>query len=528
MKSNSSSFPLRILTVEDNEHDRLAFQRAFRKSGVPVTITEYIRAEGALEYLKTEASSVDIVVTDYKLPGISGLAFCKELLAQGIVLPMILLTGAGSEHLAVEALKIGVNDYLIKDPNGGYLSLLPVVIPEVVRQFGDRLARRQAEEQLRKLSMAVEQSPIITVITDVQGNIEYVNPGFTRVTGYTRKEVTGHTPRILRTDRQSQEFYKELWETITSGSEWWGELCNKKKDGTLYWELASICPIRNTEGEITHFLKVGENITERKRAEEKMQEMNKELEQKLILSEKMATLGRLVAEVTHEINTPVSIGITASSNLIEKIKTLKKLYLQGEMTRSNLEAYLKVGEEISEIILSNLNKTANLIRSFKIIAVDQCREEQRHFRLKDYLDEILLSLKPKLKKTQHVVTIRCPSDIELDSDPGALSQIMNNLVINSLLHGFERKEKGEIVIDVHQDKEKILFVYSDNGKGITQEHLEKIFDPFFTTRRGKGGSGIGLNVVYKLVTQKLHGHIECESTPGVGTVFTIQIPLEKR
>ena len=403
MDIHGTPSPLCILLIDDSEHDRQAFRRAFQKSDVPVEITECVRAEEAMDQLRKDDSLFDLVVTDYKLPGMSGLRLCQELLNQEVSLPLVLLTGAGSEPLAVEALKSGVHDYIIKDPNGGYLDLLPVVLPEVVRQYHDRLARKQAEEEIRR--------------------------------------------------------------------------------------------------------------------------MNKELEQKLILSEKMAALGSLVAEATHEISTPVSTGITAVSSLNEKTREMEELFHDEEMTRSALEAYLTTGKEVSQIVLSNLKRAAELIRSFKVVAVDRCSEERRQFNVREYLDEILLSLRPKLKKTRHTVTVNCPGDLELDNDPGAFSQIISNLVVNSLIHGFENTDQGKIVIDISQENDTVVLKYSDNGKGIEKDHLAKIFDPFFTTKRGKGGSGIGMNIVYKLVTQKLNGHIECASTPGVGTTFTIQIPI---
>lgn len=239
----------------------------------------------------------------------------------------------------------------------------------------------------------------------------------------------------------------------------------------------------------------------------------------------MAALGSLVAEATHEINTPVGIGVTAASGLNEKTERMEELFHDGEMKRSDLETYLNTGKEASQIILSNLKRAADLIKSFKIVAVDRCSEERRQFRVKEYLDEILLSLRPKLKRTRHTVTVNCPVDLELDSDPGAFSQIISNLVVNSLIHAFENKEQGEIVIDISRENDTVVLKYSDNGKGIEKDHLAKIFDPFFTTKRGQGGSGLGMNIVYKLVTEKLNGHIECASTQGVGTTFTIQIPL---
>ena len=157
MDSNSTSTPLRILLVEDNEHDWLAFRRAFQKGQVPSEISRCVRAEEALRRLDTDASSFDLVVTDYKLPGMTGLELCQALLEREVPLPLVLLTGAGTEHLAVEALKAGVDDYLIKDPDQGYLELLPLVLPEVVRKYGDRLARQRAEEALREYSERLEE-----------------------------------------------------------------------------------------------------------------------------------------------------------------------------------------------------------------------------------------------------------------------------------------------------------------------------------------------------------------------------------
>jgi signal transduction histidine kinase len=159
--------------------------------------------------------------------------------------------------------------------------------------------------------------------------------------------------------------------------------------------------------------------------------------------------------------------------------------------------------------------------------VDQSSTERRQFKLKPYLEEILLSLSPTLKKTRHQVTIECADELSLHSYPGAYSQIITNLVMNSVTHGFEGIEAGHITITASEQAEGLLLRYSDNGKGIAAEHLDKIFDPFFTTRRGQGGSGLGMHIVYNLVTQTLGGTITCNSTPGQGVVFVIRIPIEQ-
>ncbi len=246
----------------------------------------------------------------------------------------------------------------------------------------------------------------------------------------------------------------------------------------------------------------------------------------LVQSEKMAALGDLVAGVSHEINTPIGVGVTAASYLQQKSQEIAQLYQQGTITRSDLESYLKTATESSEMILNNLRRAADHIRSFKQVAVDQTSGDRRTFKLKEYLDEVLLSLHPKLKKTKHTIIVHCPDDLEIDSYPGAFSQIITNFVLNSLKHGFEGKEQGHIVLEVTHQNGQLQLRYNDDGRGMTQEERSRIFEPFYTTKRSQGGSGLGLHIVYNLVTQKLNGCIECESASGVGTTFIIQMPLE--
>ena len=245
----------------------------------------------------------------------------------------------------------------------------------------------------------------------------------------------------------------------------------------------------------------------------------------LVQSEKMASLGGLVAGVAHEINTPIGIGVTASSHLQQKLEELKKQYIDGQMTRPDLENYLSTAQESGQIIFANLNRAAELIQGFKQVAVDQSSEIKRRFNLSEYIDEILISLRPKLKKTKHEVRVTCPEDLVIDSFPGAFSQIVTNFVVNSLIHGFDGIENGHINIDVRVQGSRILFVYQDDGVGVTEDVRDKIFEPFFTTKRGLGGSGLGTHVVYNLITQVLSGSIECNSAVGGGIRFDIDLPL---
>ncbi len=244
----------------------------------------------------------------------------------------------------------------------------------------------------------------------------------------------------------------------------------------------------------------------------------------LVQSEKMAALGELVAGVAHEINTPVGVGVTAASFLDAKTGEFKKIYSEGELKRSELENYLQTVEEVSNSILINMERAAELISSFKQVAVDQSSENRRQFNLDEYINEILLSLRPRYKKTGHTIEVNCDENIELHSFPGAFSQIINNMIMNSLVHGFQDIENGKICIDVSKAGSNIVFVYQDNGTGMTQEQKEKAFDPFYTTMRGKGGTGLGMSIVFNLVTQTLKGRIDVETAPGKGVCFTMTFP----
>lgn len=248
----------------------------------------------------------------------------------------------------------------------------------------------------------------------------------------------------------------------------------------------------------------------------------------LVQSEKLASLGALVAGVAHEINTPVGVGVTAASTLQAKAAQLQALHDGGNMRRSDLDRFIGVATESTRIILTNLHRAADLIQSFKQVAVDQSSGERRHFELKGYLDEVLLSLGPRLRKGGHAVSVDCPDGLFVDSYPGALAQIVTNLCSNSLMHAYAAGERGHIALAVRQDGPWIELRYRDDGCGIPPENLPRVFDPFFTTRRGSGGSGLGMHIVYNLVTQMLGGSIELHSTPGQGVDFHVRFPAAAR
>ncbi len=282
-------------------------------------------------------------------------------------------------------------------------------------------------------------------------------------------------------------------------------------------------------------LQLQQEVQERLLAETQLQEKAQQLEKtllelqqaeaQLIQTEKMAALGGLVAGIAHEINTPIGIGVTAASLLMEKTEAFSALSKTGTMKRSDLERFLDIAQQSSRMALTNLNRAAELIQSFKQVAVDQSSESKRVFNVKLYLEEILLQLSPKLRATPHHIVVECDRSLTFNSYPGAFSQIVTNLVLNSLLHAFAPDQSGAITLTARRSHTHLLFEYADNGSGIAPPHLDKIFDPFFTTKRGQGGSGLGLHIVYNLVTQKLGGTIQCESQPGHGTKFIITLPF---
>jgi len=254
----------------------------------------------------------------------------------------------------------------------------------------------------------------------------------------------------------------------------------------------------------------------------------RETQDQLVQSEKMASLGNLVAGIAHEINTPIGIGVTAASHLEKITKDFIALYEAGTIKRLDLANHLADSAEAVTIIFSNLERASQLVRSFKQVSVDQSSEARREFNVRQYLGELLLSLQPKLKRTAHNITIHCDESLKIDSFPGAFAQILTNLIMNSLVHAYEGNIAGQITIDIEKSNNYTLHLtYQDDGKGMDTTILNKIYNPFFTTKRGNGGTGLGLYVVYNIVTQQFGGSIECISQLGQGTKFLLEFPLEK-
>jgi signal transduction histidine kinase len=247
-------------------------------------------------------------------------------------------------------------------------------------------------------------------------------------------------------------------------------------------------------------------------------------QEQLIESEKMAALGGLVAGVAHEINTPVGIGVTAISNLMKEVQEMADHYKKDEISRKSFKDFLQSTYDASKLIQKNLERTASLIQSFKQVSVDQVSEQQRVFNLKSYFEDIIRSLSPKYKHKKITFNIECDDKLEVDSFPGAYSQIFTNLLLNSFAHGFQEREKGTVNISAVKVNNMLTLEYRDDGAGISKKDLPHIFEPFYTSDQHRG-TGLGLNIIHNIVKQKLHGNITCESEPGKGVLFLIKLPV---
>jgi len=241
----------------------------------------------------------------------------------------------------------------------------------------------------------------------------------------------------------------------------------------------------------------------------------------LVQTEKIASLGRLVAGVSHEINTPIGISVTAASYLSTEAKKLEMEHKDETLTKDSFEAFIDVSIKSSEYILTNLERVAKLIQNFKQISIDQSSNDVREFNLKEHLDGIITSLHSTINGTLHVIDVVCSKNLRIHSNPSVFYQIFNNLILNSFIHGFENKEIGHITITIDDSNNYLSIIYKDDGKGVPEKDLEKIFDPFFTTKRTIGGSGLGTHIVYNLITQKLKGSIKINSKNNMGLTYNM-------
>jgi len=619
--------PLHILHLEDDLNDARLIQSYLVDGGLDCTIT---RVDNRTDFMAMlEHGWVDLILSDYAVPGFDGMTALKVVRERWPVLPFVLVSGTLGEEVAVESLKSGATDYVLKD---GLTRLAPVVgraMAELEREFERRRAEvelrwktalleaqvnasidgilvvdehgrklvqnermvelwhlpphisedvddaaelafvleqvsdpeaflekvkylyahpekisrdeierrdgtvldrysapvqgkqgkqygriwvfrditllKQTEAQLRKLSQAVEQSPAMVVITDLSGGIEYVNPKFSQVTGYTFAEVAGLNPRVLKSGKLEPEFYQDLWRTIKSGRAWQGEFHNRKKNGELFWERATISPITNPRGTVTNFLAIKEDITE-----------HKQLEAQFRQAQKMEAVGRLAAGVAHDFNNLLTVILGYSDLLLGELAA-------GSGQRDSLEEVKKAGE-----------RAAGLTRQLLAFSRQQLLEPRDV--------DLNATVSDCARMLQRLVGEDINLDVVLDAglphvkvDPGQLEQALINLVVNArdaitqfgkITIATSRIVLAETDCRLYPQTRpgpQVVLSVADTGGGMDEATLARIYEPFFTTKEPGKGTGLGLAMVFGFIQQS-GGHMTVASAPGQGTTFKIHLP----
>lgn len=380
---------------------------------------------------------------------------------------------------------------------------------KAIRSLGtvqDISDRKLAEEQLRKLSQAVEQSPSVVVITDKSGLIEYVNPKFTEITGYTSDEVMGKNPNILKSGDQPKEFYEKMWQTISSGLEWKAEFHNKKKNGELYWENASITSIKNESGEITHYLAVKEDVTERKRFQSELIKTNLELVKANNEKDKFFSI------IAHDLRASFNGFLGLTKLMSEKIFDLSMKELR-DFSKKLLES----SENLFEL-LENLLSWSQLKR-------DSMNFSQEIIHLKEVVDICTYMLKPAIENKKQIVEINVNEEIFVLADRRMLDAVIRNLLSNA--SKFTNAE-GKIMINAEVNQNEVVVSINDSGIGIPNNILDKLFTiGEKTSRKGtddEPSSGLGL-ILCKEFVEKNNGKLWVESIEGKGSTFFFTVPL---
>lgn len=497
---------IHILHLEDDPIDAELIQAKIKGTGLASQIT-FVQNRAQYDAALRQ-HSYDIILADFQLPtydGLSALRLAQELCPD---IPFIFVSGTMGEEAVIEGLTEGATDYVLKQR----LTRLVPSIRRALHEAENRQERKRAEEELHKLSRAVEQSASTIIITDSKGYIEYANPRLTTTSGCSVAEILNQHTRIFKSGLTSPENYKQLWETITAGKEWRGEFQNRKKNGELYWESTSISPIKNTDGVVTHYLGVKEDITERKQAEE----IRLKLEEQLRQAQKMESIGQLASGVAHDFNNLLTV-IHGYTDLIQH-----KIGPGGPLTR-DLEQIRRASESAATLTRQLLAFSRQQVLSPTVLDMNDLVED-------------LHKMLGRLIGEDIRLTTNLQTDLwAITADPGQIEQVIMNLVVNAR---DAMPSGGKIAIEtknMHLDESYaqthfevpigpcVMLTVTDTGLGMDKSTLTRIFEPFFTTKEQGKGTGLGLATVYGIIKQS-GGDITVNSEPGQGTTFNIYLP----
>jgi len=495
---------LRVLLVGSHEEDFFIIQEILERNrnALPAELDQASSLEEAKVML--QQGNYGLVLFEHETGDAAATKLLSEFLQGRGAMPFILLTEHADEKAVAEIIQAGAYDCVEKSQLNG--ANLVRTIRCALSLHSTQQQRQLAEDSLRKLSCAVEQSADIIFITNSQGIIEYVNPAFEALTGYSRQEVIGQTPAILKSGQQPPALYRELWETIRAGDIYRSILVNRRKNGELYYVDESISPIRDCRGEITHFVSNGRDLTERLR-----------VEAQLLQAQKMDAIGRLAGGVAHDFN-----------NLLTIITSYSELALDAVDAASSTYARLQE-------ILSAARRAAELTRQLLAFS----RQQPQALRVAE-LNPVIGGIVKTLHRLigEDIELIFAPgNDLgRIRLDPVQIEQILMNLASNSR---DAMPQGGRLTIqtsDVQLDEEYIdrkkaiiplgryaVITVTDTGDGIPADHLSHVFEPFYTTKPSGKGTGLGLATVYGIVKQN-HGFVWVYSEAGMGTTFKIYLP----
>lgn len=499
-----------ILLVEDEEAHVYFIRKAFQKAASRFILHSVSSLDEARAWLQDH--SPVLTITDLNLPDGKGIELVENERHEKKA--VIVMTGLGDENEAVRALKAGALDYVVKSDYS--FNEMPHLVDRALREFSQIQENRRVTEEIRKLSHAVEQSFSALLITDLAGTIEYVNPRFTEIAGYSAEEVIGKNPRILSAhDPENKVDTKALWEAIRSGETWRGLFHNKRKDGSLYWDQTTISPIRNEKGEITHFVAAKEDITDQLKAKDDLVQMEAQLRR----SQKMQTIGTLAGGIAHDFN-----------NILTPIFGFAHMALQGVPAES------PVHSDIQHIIKA-AERARDLVRQILVFGRQGETATRSPMQLTSVVKEAAQMMRAMLPSTIEIKTKIAANLGFIDGDPTQIHQILINLctnashAVNPARGLIEVRAQNEILDEefchLHSSNllpgKYVMISVKDNGQGMPPEVLERIFEPFFTTKPVGKGTGLGLSVVHGIVNSH-KGEIFVDSKVGEGSQFRIFFP----
>ncbi|MCI0641838.1 MAG: response regulator [Gemmataceae bacterium] len=489
---------LELFLVEDDDDFAYLMRKSLERAGHKVTVCH----NGADALIVLGHSQFQLVLLDHGLPDMGGLELLHTLKREGIVTPVLMVTGRGDEHLATQVLRAGALDYVVKDSALTFLADLPKRVQESV-------TRHRLQQTNRLLIEALESARDGVLITDLQGVIQHVNGALERMFGYEREELAGQTPRVFKSNVHARELYEELWRTILARSSWQGELINRRKDGTLLDVSLAISPILDSRGQLTHFVGIYRDITERKL-----------MERQLFHAQKMQSVGTLAGGVAHEFN-----------NLLAGVQGYASLGLRETGVPATARQFF-------EFIVQLSDRAANLTRQLLAFARKPALTRQPTSMVK-LLQTTANLVRTSLKVEVEVEAPQTEDDQGLLSmaDSNQLQQVLINLALNArdampqpaphpvvfrLQHVVLAGEMPGFPDNVPAGDYVVLSV-ADRGAGMSQAVLSQALDPFFTTKDVGQGTGLGLPVAFGII----HGHfgfLNIQSEVGKGTRVSLYLP----